>query len=101
MTCPLGDPVFKQCATTAHDGVFWRSNRGRDLCEPINVVVKFLGFSETPGHSQCYEVQIMEPSLAEIYATPSHDTHKLIDQTAILVIPSDFFGLTTDNCEGE
>ena len=98
MTCPLGDPVFKQCATTAHDGVFWRSNRGRDLCEPINVVVKFLGFSETPGHldekfSQCYEVQIMEPSLAEIYSTPSHDTHKLIDQTAILVIPSDFLAL--------
>ena len=95
MTCPPGDPIFQQCASTAHDGVFWRSTRGVEFCEPINVAFKILGLCKSPSNldgniSQCYEVQIVEPALAEIYLTPCHDEHRMIDQIAILVIPSDF-----------
>ena len=95
MTCPPGDLIFQQCANTAHDGVFWRSTRGVEFCEPINVAFKILGLCKSPSNldgniSQCYEVQIVEPALAEIYLTPCHDEHRMIDQIAILVIPSDF-----------
>lgn len=95
MSCPQRDPIFEQCANTAHNGVFWRFEQHGDFSEPINVAFKFLGCCETPvglddDISRCYNVQIVEPALAEIYRTPSHTAHKLTECKAILVIPDAF-----------
>ena len=98
MIGPPRDPVFEQCSTTAHDGVFWRSNQQKTFCGPINVAFRILGNCAIPDGlddeiSVCYSVQVVEPSLPEIYFTPDHLEHKTTDQLAVLVMPRSFQSL--------
>eukprot|EP00438_Fugacium_kawagutii_P013168 Skav223274 [mRNA] locus=scaffold3424:172965:177320:+ [translate_table: standard] len=105
MISPLANrPLWEACESTAHDGIFWRSQQhGTDSLGSINVAVKIFDI----GHSQCdlpvgYEDHrvcrgwVVEPSLAEIRMTPENKTHKVTSQMIhVLVHPKHVNLLTT------